>query len=93
MRIVHHADAIAWLRAQGRIAGASVVTSLPDVSELPGLGLDGWRALVRRRRARGRWTASRDDGVAVFFQSDIRHRGVWVDKGALVAEAADADAA
>ena len=42
-RTVHQGDALPWLRAAGTLAGASVVTSLPDVSELPGLGLDGWR--------------------------------------------------
>jgi len=48
-RIVHNADAIAWLQAQGKLAGASIITSLPDVSELPRLGLDGWRAGSRTR--------------------------------------------
>ena len=86
-RIVHHADAIAWLAAQGRIAGASVVTSLPDVSELPALGFDGWRQwfIAAARAAMG---CVDDDGVAIFFQSDIRRHGAWVDKGALVAAAA-----
>jgi len=86
-RIVHHADALPWLAAQGRIAGASVVTSLPDVSELPALGFDGWRNwfIGAARAAMG---CVADDGVAVFFQSDIRRHGVWVDKGALVAAAA-----
>ena len=89
-RVVHQADAVEWLRAQGRIVGASVVTSLPDLSELPGLGLDGWRRwFVDAARAAMR--AVDDDGVAVFFQSDIRHHGVWIDKGALVADAAAAE--
>src|SRR5256885_2325650 len=86
-RIVHHGDALPWLAAQGRIAGASVVTSLPDVSELPGLGFDGWRHwfVTAARAAMG---CVDDDGVAIFFQSDIRRHGVWVDKGALVAAGA-----
>ncbi|HEX6836712.1 MAG TPA: SAM-dependent methyltransferase [Polyangia bacterium] len=86
-RVVHHADALPWLAAQGRIAGASVVTSLPDVSELPGLGLDGWRQwFIGAARAAMGCVAG--DGIAIFFQSDIRRHGVWVDKGALVAAAA-----
>ena len=87
-RIVHHADAIGWLAVQGRIAGASLITSLPDLSELPALGFDGWRrwfidaaALVM--------SSVPDDGVAIFFQSDIRHHGVWVDKSALCVSAAE----
>jgi hypothetical protein len=86
-RIVHHADALPWLAAQGRIAGASVVTSLPDVSELPALGFDGWRHWFVEA-ARAAMGCVDDDGVAVFFQSDIRRQGVWIDKGALVAAAA-----
>jgi hypothetical protein len=86
-RIVHHADAIGWMLAAGRIAGASIITSLPDVSELPSLGFDGWRRWFVDAAALSMECAS-DDGVAIFFQSDIRHRGVWVDKGALVSEAA-----
>ncbi|MCU1282396.1 MAG: uncharacterized protein JWM53_5942 [bacterium] len=89
-RVVHHADALEWLQAQGRIAGASVVTSLPDLSELPSLGFDGWRRwFVAAAQAAMR--SVDDDGVAVFFQSDIRHHGVWIDKGALVADAASAE--
>jgi hypothetical protein len=86
-RIVHHADAIPWLAAAGRIAGASVVTSLPDVSELPGLGLDGWRRWFGNAAAAA-MNAVDDEGVAIFFQSDIRRHGAWIDKGALVTTAA-----
>jgi hypothetical protein len=87
-RVVHHAEAVAWLRAQGRIAGASLVTSLPDLSELPGLGLDGWRRWFTGAAAAA-MDAVPDEGAAIFFQSDIRHHGAWIDKGALVAGAAE----
>jgi hypothetical protein len=113
-RVVHHADALPWLRAQGRLAGASVITSLPDVSELPALGLasrgakaapppqpsaggaepfggsalDRWRTWFEDAAALA-MAAAPDDGVAIFFQSDIRRGGVWIDKGALVARAAE----
>jgi hypothetical protein len=86
-RTIHHADALSWLKAAGTLAGASVVTSLPDASEVPKLGFDGWRrwfedAAVLTMRS------VPDDGVAIFFQSDVRHAGLWVDKGAMVADAA-----
>ncbi|MDI1319562.1 MAG: SAM-dependent methyltransferase, partial [bacterium] len=42
-RVVECADAIPWMRARRRIAGACAVTSLPDVSEV-GLALPAWRA-------------------------------------------------
>ena len=87
-RVVHHGDALDWLRANAPLVGASVVTSLPDVSELPALGFDGW---CRWFEAAAELTMRSlpEDGVAVFFQSDIRHRGFWVDKGTLCSRAAE----
>jgi hypothetical protein len=68
--------------------GTSVVTSLPDVSEIPSLSLEGWRAwFIEAARAVIRWVPA--GGVAIFFQSDVRYRGLWVDKGYLVLRAAD----
>ncbi len=69
-----------------------MVTSLPDVSEVPDKGFDGWRAwfLATARRII-RWVP--DEGVAIFFQSDIRYRGAWVDKGYLVLRAAEEEGA
>jgi hypothetical protein len=86
-RIVHHSEAVAWLQAQPVLAGCSFVTSLPDVSETP-LKLDRWKewfvdaaALVLDRCP--------PEGVAIFFQTDIKHEGAWVDKGYLCAKAAE----
>jgi len=65
-----------------------VITSLPDLSELPALGFEGWRAwFVGAARRILRWIPP--EGVAIFFQSDVRHRGVWVDKGYLIGRAAE----
>jgi hypothetical protein len=91
-RLVVHAEALAWLDTTPPAAGTSVVTSLPDVSEVPDKGFDGWRAwfLATARRII-RWVP--DEGVAIFFQSDIRYRGVWVDKGYLVLRAAEEESA
>ncbi|WP_414664322.1 TRM11 family methyltransferase [Horticoccus sp. 23ND18S-11] len=86
-RDVHCAEALAWMKARGRIAGACAVTSLPDVSEVS-LALPAWRtwflttvALVVE--------AVPDESAALFFQSDIKRDGAWVDKGALVVRAAE----
>jgi hypothetical protein len=76
------------LRARGRLAGASVVTSLPDVSEVPELGLAGWQRWFQDA-ARLILDSVPDEGVAIFFQSDIKHDGLWIDKGALVARTAE----
>jgi hypothetical protein len=89
-RAVVHAEALAWLARHPAAAGTSVVTSLPDVSEVPRLGFAGWKAwFVDAARQVLRWVP--DDGVAIFFQSDIRHEGEWVDKGFLVQTAAAAE--
>jgi hypothetical protein len=76
------------LRAHRPLTGASVITSLPDVSEVPALGFDGWVAWFVEA-AGVVMDAVPSDGVAIFFQSDIRWGGVWVDKGVLVARAAE----
>jgi hypothetical protein len=91
-RQVFHADAITWLAAHAPLSGCSVVTSLPDGAELPHLSFAEWRDwFVAAARL---VVASIPSGaVAVFFQSDVLHRGLWVDKGALVTEAAKAESA
>jgi hypothetical protein len=87
-RTIIEDDAIAWLAANEAPEGASVVTSLPDVSELSPLDLAGWRTwfIDAARRVIG-WTP--DGGVSIFYQSDIRVSGALIDKGYLVMRAAD----
>jgi hypothetical protein len=87
-RTVLHREALGWLREQGELRGASVVTSLPDMSEVPALGFEGWRRWFEDAAAVV-MGAVPHDGVAIFFQSDVRHAGLWVDKGALVQRAAE----
>lgn len=87
-REIVQAEALAWLAANPAPPGASVVTSLPDLSETPGLGFEGWREwFVEAARQVIRWVPP--DGVTIFFLSDIRHRGAWVDKGYLASRAAE----
>ena len=86
-REVHCADAIPWMQARGRIAGACAVTSLPDVSEV-GLALPAWRAWFIEA-VRLVVNAVPDESAAIFFQSDIKRDGRWIDKGALVIRAAE----
>lgn len=84
------AEACGWLAANPAAAGSSVVTSLPDLSELSALGFEGWRAwFVAAARDVLRWVPA--PGVAIFYQSDIRHEGVWIDKGYLLMQAAQAE--
>ena len=87
-RTVHCADALCWLREQPRFEGCAFVTSLPDTSELPALSLQDWKrwfvdaaALVMQRCP--------PDSVAIFFQTDIKPDGTWLDKGWLCHQAAE----
>lgn len=82
-RVVHETEACAWLeRAAVLPADHALVTSLPDSSELR-LSFEGWErwfvdtaALVCR--------AAAPESVAIFFQTDIKREGRWVDKSFLV---------
>jgi hypothetical protein len=88
-RDVVHGDAFEWLDAHPAEAGMSVITSLPDFSELPALDFEGWRAWFIGTVTRLiRWLPP--DGVAIFYQSDIRVQGFWIDKGYLVMRGAEA---
>jgi len=81
------ADAIPWMKERGVIAGTCAVTSLPDVSEV-GVTLEVWRVwflgAVKLVVA-----AVPDESAAIFFQSDIKRDGEWIDKGAMVIRAAE----
>ncbi|MFT3917066.1 MAG: SAM-dependent methyltransferase [Anaeromyxobacteraceae bacterium] len=76
-------DGIAYL-ARGRLpADHAVVTSLPDHSEVPRLGVDGWKAWFVETVALA-CGALADEAVAIFYQTDVKHDGRWIDKGHLV---------
>lgn len=87
-RIVHCQDALAWLGAQSVLEGCSLVSSMPDISEFPNYSLSEWKQWFSQ-------TASLilskcpDNGVTIFYQSDIKHEGAWVDKGYLCQKTAE----
>ena len=80
-RVVHNEDALQWLQSQAVLPGC-VVTSLPDVSEVP-MGQAAWRCwfidavceVIQRLPP---------DGLAFFYQTDVRMKGEWVDKSHLL---------
>ena len=87
--MIHHGDGLAFLARGALPADHAIVTSLPDHSELPALGVDGWRrwfvdsvAIVCRAVA--------DDAVAIFYQTDVKHDGRWIDKSHLALCGAEA---
>jgi hypothetical protein len=86
-RTVHTGDGVAFL-TQPLPPDAALVTSLPDHSELPALGVDGWRAwFIDTAAAACRAVADR--AVAIFFQTDVKHGGRWLDKAYLVQRGAE----
>lgn len=89
-REVLTSDALNWLSSQDKnlLGAASFVASMPDISEFNNIGLDEWKnwftstaALIMSRCP--------DNGVAVFYQSDIKYEGLWIDKSYLVHKAAE----
>ncbi|MET0262260.1 MAG: DNA methyltransferase [Rariglobus sp.] len=86
-REVHCADAIDWMKTCGCIPGACAITSLPDVSEVS-MALPVWRTWFLDA-VRLVVESVENHSAAIFFQSDIKHDGVWIDKGALVIRAAE----
>lgn len=82
-------DAISWLKSSPVQEGASFVASMPDISEFPGYSLKEWKEWFTEAAT---LILSRcpDDGVTIFYQSDIKHEGTWVDKGFLCQKAAEA---
>lgn len=86
-RIVHQADALAWLAAHPLATGTSILTSLPDVVEFRHRDPARWRPwFVAAATAVLR--AVPDRGAAVFYQTDTRREGRWTDKAFLVQLAA-----
>ncbi len=87
-RIIHHADALVWLKGQGVLPGCSFVTSLPDYSEFSHLSLTEWKTWFVNA-AKLVLMSCPDDGLALFFQTDIKVEGAWVDKSFLCQQAAE----
>lgn len=82
LREVFCEDALGWLEQRGILDGCSLVASLPDYSEFPLLTLAQWQDWFVAASARVMKSCP-PEGVSIFFQSDIRHEGLWVDKAFL----------
>jgi hypothetical protein len=91
-RTVFCEDALAWLEQRPRLASCSFITSLPDVSGLPGSSLEAWQRWFVAA-AELTLAATPDEGVTIFYQTDIKREGVWVDKAQLCHGAAQAQSA
>ena len=85
-RIVYNTDALLYLQHTPVLPGCPI-TSLPDFTETP-FPLPQWRrwfiaavaAVIARTPA---------DGLAIFYQTDVRSGGEWVSKSCLVIRGAE----
>ena len=81
-------DGVAWLERSPLTPTHAIVTSLPDASELRALGFEGWRRWFVDTAALACATVE-ESAVAIFFQTDVKREGRWIDKGFLVAQGAE----
>jgi hypothetical protein len=89
-RTVHCQDAISWLSEwQKPTQTVSMLASLPDISEFASYSTEEWKCWFIKTASLILSKCS-DEGVTVFFQSDIKREGEWVDKGYLCQKAAEA---
>lgn len=87
-RIIHCEDAIKWLNTYELTPQTSFVTSLPDISEFPGFDLFQWKEWFSQT-AQLILGKCPSDGVTIFYQSDIKVEGTWIDKSYLCQKAAE----
>lgn len=86
-RVVHEADALQWLAAHPLAADCALLTSLPDVAEFRHRDGERWRAwFLRAAELVVRCTPR--SSAAIFYQTDVKRDGVWVDKSFLLQTAA-----
>ena len=88
MKEVVCTDALEWMQNRGRVDSTSVVTSMPDISEF-NLSLPAWKEWFMNTATLA-LNCTSDHGVTIFYQSDIKHEGEWVDKSYLCQKAAEA---
>lgn len=75
-------DAITWLNQYETQKGDSYLASLPDVSEFSGLKLEEWKKwFIETATLILNKTDSKS--VTIFYQTDIKYEGEWVDKAFL----------
>jgi hypothetical protein len=81
-------DALTWLNHYKDPGGTSFLGSLPDFSEFPGLSLSEWKEWFLST-SELILSKTSPEGVTIFFQSDIKYQGLWVDKAYLVQKASE----
>jgi len=87
-RHVYCEDALDWFKKNQNLSNFSLVTSMPDISEFPHYNLKQWQAWFIGT-AQFLLSQCPDEGVSIFYQSDIKLDGAWIDKGYLCQKAAE----
>lgn len=88
-RTLHHADALIWLsQLEAPLTGSSIVTSLPDISEFPKMSLSEWKTWFTST-VKLVFSRCPAEGMSIFYQSDIKKDGAWIDKAYLCQKAAE----
>ena len=87
-KTIHCDDAIAWLKNHTILSDSSLIASLPDKSEFPKYTLQEWKEWFTNT-AQLIFQKTPDEGLTLFYQSDIKFEGVWVDKSFLIMKAAE----
>ncbi len=88
-RTIHCGDGVQWLRDHPLPADHSIITSLPDSSEISSLSFEAWRTWFSSA-CEAACRSLAPDAVAIFFQTDVKREGTWVDKAYLVQRGAEA---
>jgi len=86
-RTIHHGDGVAWVQEREWGPNEAIVTSLPDFSELR-FSFEAWRSWFVET-SRLLCASVHPSSLVVFYQTDIKHDGCWVDKGYLVSRGAE----
>lgn len=91
-RTVYCEDALSWLEKSQVLDGCSTVASLPDISEFTSYSLEQWSQWFINAAA---LIISKTPAelVSIFYQSDIKFEGAWVDKSYLCQKAAEQEGA
>ncbi len=86
-KTIIRADVLEWLEGATLGAGQAIVASIPDAAELPNSAHEPWAAWFSRV-AEEVFARAHEDSPLIFYQSDVRYAGTWVDKSFLVQSAA-----
>jgi hypothetical protein len=87
-RTVHEGDGIRWLRTARLGPEHAIVTSVPDLSEMQPLSLQGWRERAIEITAMA-CSKVAPESVVVMYQTDIKIEGRTISKCALAHRGAE----